>query len=83
MRRVKPVQPIRAVRAIGRIVMRPVPSLGQLRQWLRFARRKASERSAPLSAASGHANAAPPETPGRQEDATLPSRGAPHVDRRA
>jgi len=44
MRTVKPIQPIRAVRAIGRIILRPAPTMAQLRMWLVFARQKARER---------------------------------------
>jgi len=52
MRAVKPVQPIRAARAIGWIMLRPAASMGPLRLWLWFARRKTKERATAPSAST-------------------------------
>ena len=45
MKPIQPIGPIRAVRRVGEVLLRPVPSMGQLRMWLLFARTKAKERA--------------------------------------
>ena len=45
MRAIKPIRPIRA---IGQVVLRRAPSIGQLRLWLWFARQKGKRRTARL-----------------------------------
>ena len=83
MRTVKPIQPIRAVRAVGRIILRPVPSMAQLRMWLVFARQKAKDRAARLPA-SKQAAVTEPQAPmdwGGDEGANVPAEHG-HVDKR-
>jgi hypothetical protein len=76
MKTLKPIAPIRAVRTIGEIVLRPVPSRGQLRLWLLFARRKAKERAARKSASM----TAPAESPAQARHDEPASHG--HIDKR-
>jgi hypothetical protein len=83
MKPLKPIAPIRAVRTIGEIVLRPIPSRSQLRLWLLFARQKARERAERKSAAR-QAAAAPAEAsapgPGSEGASVSPEYG--HVDKR-
>jgi hypothetical protein len=86
MKPVKPIHPIRAARRVGEIVLRPMPTRGQLRLWLMFARKKVKDRMAPKPAAR-QAVAAPGPEPGEepgQGDAPANSAaGYGHVDKQA
>lgn len=48
---IEPIHPVRPVRDVQEIGLRRRPSLGQLRQWLNFARKKGKQRKAALAAA--------------------------------
>jgi len=41
---IKPVSPVRGVKAIGPVGLRRRPGLGQLRQWLAFSKRLAKRK---------------------------------------
>lgn len=83
MRPVRPIDPIRPVRGIGRITLRRVPSIRQLRMWLVFARQKARDRLA-RPPASGQAAIAPQDAPAHadREEETNAAAGHGHIDRR-
>jgi hypothetical protein len=87
MRTVKPIEPIRAARAIKSITLRRVPSFRQLRLWFVFARQKAKDRfkdRAARRAASGQAAVAPAEAlaelEGEEQTRIAADHG--HIDKR-
>ncbi len=85
MRPVRPIQPIRPIRAIRRVNLRRVPSFGQLRTWLGFARQKAKgktkgkSKDGPGQAAMA-ASEAPPQ-PASEEGTTITAEHL-HIDKR-
>ena len=81
MRPVRPIQPIRPIRAIRRIGLRRVPSFGQLRMWLGFARQKAKGRSKDGPGPAAMAASEAPPQPASEEGTTITAEPL-HIDRR-
>jgi hypothetical protein len=79
MRPVRPINPIRPSRGIGRIKLRRAPSIGQLRRWLAFARKKAKDGPAQPSA-SGEAAVTTEDAQWDGDEA--PNVAAAHIDKR-
>jgi hypothetical protein len=79
MNPIKPIQPIGAIRAIREATLRRVPSVGQLRLWLAFARQKSRKTKAPLPRLTSAQVADPPADEQSDDGAA----GQSHIDKRA